>query len=245
MLSHLKDLADRTYRAGIYTFSDFLAMADLSDFYAAAADFNHVSYTVFGGNDACERKVIRFGDVNTLGYEEDFPIVALEISPLIEKFSDDLTHRDFLGSLMNLGIERDVLGDIFVKDNKAIIFVLDKMADYIIENLYKIRHTQVKVSRIDNVSNLKISERKEMSVSVASERIDGVISHVYNLSRSETAELFVQGKIFLNGRQMENESRKLIPGDIISVRGHGKFEFLELGGLSRKGKQYVKVSLYV
>lgn len=245
MISHLKDLADRTYRANVYTFSDFLAMADLSDFYQAAADFKHVSYSVWGGNEACERKMIRFGDPESLGYDEDFPITALLIKPVIEKFSDDLNHRDFLGSLMNLGIERDVLGDIFVRENRAILFVKDSMADYIIENLYKIRHTQVKVERVEDIGSLSVSERRELSVSVASERIDGVVAKVYNLSRSESAELFVSGKIFLNGRLMENESRKLTPGDVVSVRGYGKFEFLELGGLSRKGKQYVKVSMYI
>lgn len=245
MLSHLKDLAERTYRANVYTFSDFLAMADLSDFYKAAAEFKHVPYTVWGGNEACERKMVRFGDESTLGYEEDFPIVALSIKPVIEKFSDELNHRDYLGSLMNLGIERDVLGDIFVKENSAILFVKDSMADYIIENLVKIRHTMVRVSQIEDIGALTVSERKEMSVSVASERIDGVIAKVYNLSRSESAEMFVTGKIFLNGRLMENESRKLVPGDVVSVRGYGKFEFIELGGLSRKGKQYVKVSMYI
>ncbi len=246
MISHLKDLAERTYRANVYTFSDFLAMADLSDFYAvAASEFKHVPFSVWGGNEACERKMIRFGDPESLGYEEAFPITALEIKPVMEKFADSLNHRDFLGSLMNLGIERDVLGDIFVKENRAILFVKDSMADYVIENLYKIRHTQVKVSRIEDIGALSISERKEMSVSVASERIDGVVARVYNLSRSESAELFISGKVFLNGRLMENESRRLSAGDVVSVRGHGKFEFLELGGLSRKGKQYVKVSMYV
>jgi len=245
VINHLRDLAKRCYQSNMYTFSDFLALGDLSDFYGAAREFSYVSYTVWGGNEACERKMIRFGSAEQLGYEEEFPITALEIKPVMEKFSDGLSHRDFLGAIMNLGIERDTLGDLFVKNNRAILFCEQRMADYIIDNLYKIRHTQVKVQEITDVDNLSVSERKEMSVSVASERIDGVISHIYNISRSETAELFMTGKVFLNGRLMENESRKLVPGDVVSARGYGKFEFLELGGLSRKGKQYVKVSMYI
>lgn len=245
MLNHIRDLAKRSYQTNTYTFTDFLALADLSDFLEASREFQYIPYSIFGGNEACERKMIRFGDPEFLGYEEEFPIEALEIKPVIEKFSDNLNHRDFLGSIMNLGIERDTIGDIFVKDNRAILFCEKRMADYIIDNLIKIRHTQVKVTRIVDTDNLSVSEKKEMSVSVASERIDGVISHVYNISRSETAELFVTGKVFLNGRLMENESRKLVPNDVVSVRGFGKFEFYEFGGLSRKGKQYVTVKLYV
>lgn len=245
MINHIRDLAKRCYQTNMYTFSDFLALGDLSDFLELEREFSYVPYSVWGGNEACERKMIRFGSEDMLGYEEAFPIVALEIKPVIDKFSDDLNHRDFLGAIMNLGIERDTLGDLFVRDNKAILFCESKMSEYIKDNLYKIRHTQVKVSEISDIDSLTVSEKKEMSVSVASERIDGVISHVFNLSRSESATMFATGKIFLNGRLMENESRKLIPGDIVSVRGYGKFEFSEFGGISRKGKQYVKVKIYV
>lgn len=245
MLNHIRDLAKRCYQTNMYTFTDFLALGDLSDFLDASREFNYVAFTIWGGNEACERKMIRFGSEEQLGYIEEFPIVALEIKPVMEKFSDDLNHRDFLGSLMNLGIERDTLGDLFVKDNKAVLFCEERMADYIKDNLIKIKHTQVTVKTITDIDNLTVSEKKEMSVSVASERIDGVISHVYNLSRNESAMMFQTGKVFLNGRLMENESRKLTPGDVVSVRGHGKFEFCELGGVSRKGKQYIKVKLYI
>jgi len=245
VINHIRDLAKRCYQTNMYTFTDFLALGDLSDFLEAGREFSYVPYTIWGGNEACERKMIRFGSEEQLGYVEDFPIAALEIKPVMEKFSDDLGHRDFLGSLMNLGIERDTLGDLFVKDNRAVLFCERRMADYIIENLYKIRHTQVKVQEIFDIESLSVSEKKEMSVSVASERIDGVISHVFNLSRSDSAEMFATGKVFLNGRLMENESRKLVPGDVVSARGYGKFEFCELSGISRKGKQYVKVKLYI
>lgn len=245
MLNHIRDLAKRCYQSNMYTFTDFLALADLSDFLEQSREFSYVSYTIWGGNEACERKMIRFGSEEQLGYTEEFPIAALEIKPVMDKFSDDLGHRDFLGSIMNLGIERDTLGDIFVKDNRAILFCERRMAEYISDNLYKIRHTQVKVQEIFDIDSLSVSEKQEMSVSVASERIDGVISHVFNLSRSDSAEMFATGKVFLNGRLMENESRKLVPGDVVSVRGYGKFEFCELGGVSRKGKQYVKIKKYI
>lgn len=242
--SRLKDLADRSYNNGVYTFSDFLGLQDISEFMEIEREVSFAGTQLYGGNDACERKMVRFGSEESLGYKEEFPIDVLKISPLMDKFSDDLTHRDFLGALMNLGIERDKLGDIFVKENKAYVYCLNSLSEYIVKSLTKVKHTSVKVQVIDNLKELPSVDKHEVSVSVASERIDGVVAKVYNLSRNESAELFVAGKIFLNGRLMENESRKLVPGDVVSVRGFGRFEFVSLGGLSKKGKQYVTISVW-
>lgn len=245
LFGRLKDLSERSYKNNIYTFTDFLSLADISEVYKNEREFSGVQFSLFGGNEACERKMLRFGSEKDLGYIVDFPISVIRISPLMDKFSDDLTHRDFLGAIMNLGIVREKVGDIFVKNNKAFVFCEEDLAEYICHELTRVKHTSVKCEIAQNPEGLSLAEKKEMSVSVASERIDGVVAHVYKLSRNEASELFVTGKIFLNGRLCENESKKLEPGDIVSVRGHGRFEFASLGGVSRKGKQYVSINLYV
>ena len=81
------------------------------------------------GTEGCERQMLRFGSEETLGYEEAFPISCVVIRPSAPKFAEELTHRDFLGALMNLGIERDVLGDIIVRDAVGYVFCEDAMAD--------------------------------------------------------------------------------------------------------------------
>lgn len=240
-----KDLANRCYNSGIYTFTDFLSMADLSVYYEISREINFVPSSVFGGSEACERKMIRFGNEEMLGYDMPFPIAVIKIAPLMAKFSESLSHRDFLGALMNLGIERDKLGDVLVKENASFIFCEEGLADFVCENLTRVKHTPVKAQIINTPEEMPKVEKKEENISVASERIDAVVARLYNLSRSESAQLFVDGKIFVNGRLMENESRKLFEGDVVSVRGHGKFEFVSLGGLSKKGRQYVTVSVYV
>ncbi len=242
--NRFKDLASRSYHKNVYTYTGFLSLADISDFYAIEKELSYASYTLFGGNDACERKVLRFGSESLLGYDEPFPIVCLQIKPLNSKFADDLNHRDFLGALMNLGIERETLGDIFICENATFLFCLASISDYISENLYRIRHTSVSVTKADSFCESFSVKKVPKQIQVASNRCDAVIAHTFNLSRNDVLELFQGGKVFVNSRLFENNSAPLKAADIISVRGYGKFEFDGETGLSKKGKLNVQISQY-
>ncbi|RKI92338.1 hypothetical protein D7V94_06560 [Parablautia intestinalis] len=240
----IRDLARKCYQNNQYTFTGFLGLADLACFYEMEKELSYVPYKVWGGSEFCERVMVRFGRAQDLGYEEEFPIACIEVSPLAAKFADALTHRDFLGALMNLGIERSTLGDIWLKDNTGYIFCLEKMADFIIENLNKIKHTSVKCIRAKEVPGLPALDRQELKIQISSERIDGVLAKVYGLTRSGAADLFRQKKVFVGGRFCENNSQILKKGDIISARGYGKFEYLGQQGISRKGKINAAVMCY-
>lgn len=135
------DLANRCYQQNIYTFSGFLNVAEVSDVYAMERELDFVPWKLFGGTEGCERQMLRFGSEETLGYEEAFPISCVVIRPSAPKFAEELTHRDFLGALMNLGIERDVLGDIIVRGAVGYVFCEDAMADYLEKNITQVRHT--------------------------------------------------------------------------------------------------------
>ena len=120
-------------------------------FYSNLEQLSFAGYTIFGGRESCDRVMIAFGNEADCGYAPAFPICTMKVSAVSDKFSDDLNHRDFLGALMNLGIEREMVGDILItesthsgKHNNAYIFCVDTVADYIAENLTKIRHTNVK-----------------------------------------------------------------------------------------------------
>ena len=234
--NRIKELADRCYQNNQYTFTDFLSMSEASVFLSCIDEFKYVSWELFGGDEICERKILRFGSEAQLGYIENFPIKILQIKPLMAKFSDTLTHRDILGALMNLGIERDVLGDIFINDNISYVFCLDTIAEYICDNLTRVKHTSVMCMEVSEVPKLAAGERVEKTIQIQSERIDGVVAKVYNLSRSQSVPLFSEKKIFVNGRLNENNSYALKAGDKITVRGYGRFEYLGVGGVSRKGK---------
>lgn len=233
------ELANRSYSQNRYTFTNFLSLADMTVFYEACTEFAGIAYTVFGGEEDCERVMVRFGSEKDFGYTEDFPIVILEISPLMDKFSDDLSHRDFLGALMNLGIEREVLGDILINKNRAFLFCLSSMKEYIEKELTKVKHTSVKIREVSAIPETDRYIPKEIVIQVASLRIDAVIAHTLNLSRGSALELFSEKKVFLNGRLCENNSKLLSGGDKITVRGFGRFSVKEIAGQSRKGKTNV------
>lgn len=244
LVNRFKDLANRSFQGNRFTYSNFLSLAEQSDLLSVERELLFAGITLYGGNEWCERKVVRFGNPSDLGYDEKFPIACLEISPLNEKFSDDLTHRDFLGALMNLGIERETLGDIFVDQNKAVLYCLESMSSYICENLSKVRHTSVVIKPFEGVFVYPESRREEMTVQVNSERVDAVIARVYRLSRDSSIDLFREQKVFINGRLQTGNDTKVKEGDRISVRGFGRFDVCENAGVSRKGKLNVKVLVY-
>lgn len=235
------ELAMRSYKENRYTFTNFLSLADLSVFFDAAKEIGSIAYTVYGGYEDSERNMVRFGSEEELGYTEDFPLDILEISPVLEKFSDDLTHRDFLGALMNLGIERDVLGDILLKGNKAYLICLSSISEYIKSELTKVKHTNIKIKNIDMLPKTDLYVPTESLIQAASLRVDAVISKVCNLSRNDSLKLFAEKKVFVNGRLMENNSKILSDGDKITVRGYGRFQVSEIVGTSKKGKLNIKV----
>ena len=160
-------------------------------------------YATFGGYDGAERAVAAFG--NGCQYAE-FPVKIIKAEPLSQKFADKLSHRDFLGSLMGLGIKRNVLGDIVIKENTGYIFCLDSIADYIVQNLDKVRHTGVKCSVVHELPAGAVAEPEEKEIIVASLRLDVLAAAVYNFSRSGVKELFVQRKVFVNSALCENFS---------------------------------------
>lgn len=243
--SRLKDLADHSFNGNRFTFTGFLSMAELSEYYEIERELAYASPMVFGGSESCERCMIRFGNPEILGYEEDFPIVILEIKPVAMKFADDLNHRDFLGALMNLGINRNTLGDIKITGKSAILFCRDSMKDYIIENLIKVKHTSISIKEISDVGEIGEVKTKKKVIQLSSARIDAVISKAYNLSRNASLELFRTGKVYLNGRECSENAKTVVDNDIISVRGYGKMQFKACESVSRKGKLNCIISMFV
>ena len=240
----LAELARRSYEAGIYQFTDFLSLSELSVFEEMRRELSYAHPTVYGGCQGTERCIIRFGDPESLGYEEDFPIVLIKAAPRAEKFADKLTHRDFLGALMNLGIERSTLGDIPILDNVGYIFALVTIAPFIIENLTRVKHTDLTLSISDEIPEGELYRTESVTVQLSGERCDAVIAKVFHLSRDEAQLLFSRGLVFISGRLTESPARAPKAGDIISVRGHGRMRYIGEVGKSKKGKLNVSVELY-
>ena len=240
------ELADRAYTKCQYQFTGFMTLAETSVFLQSAREFPHVPYTLFGGIEDCERQMARLGSEELMGYEESFPICCIKAEPGHQKFADQLSHRDVLGALMNLGVDRSTIGDILLCDNVAYIFCAEKMADYLAGELTQIRHTPVRCSVTENIPELSAFRKiQEVRVQVNSGRLDAVISKVYNLSRGDSLELFRAKRVFVDGKLCENNSYGLKEGEIVSARGFGKFKYLGQDSVSKKGKINVSVGKYV
>ncbi len=230
-----------------YAFTDFLGLSEQTAFHEAMQGERIPPrlYTLYGGAPECERVMVRFGDPEDIGYEEPFPISLIRAKPISEKFADKLTHRDFLGALMNIGIERSVLGDIVIIDNVGYIFAKGDIADYISESLSRVKHTDIKAEVIEKLPEGELFITEQRRVQIQSERLDAIIAKVYSLSRDDAQLLFKKGLVFASGRECVSTSYNPKAGEKISVRGYGRFIWRGWEGTSRKGKLNGIAEVYI
>lgn len=235
-----KDLCDKAYNRDICTFTGFLGLLEMDVFYRMKNELSYVQISMYGGNDSCERQLLRFGNIDT-----PFPISCIHITPSLKKFSDELNHRDFLGALINLGIKRETLGDIIILDNEAYVFCLNNMQEYICDNLTRVKHTSVKCETAASIPDSFVNRTKNIELNVASLRLDAIIGEVYKLSRSQSQNVIKERRVFLNGRLIENNSQEVKPNDKTTVRGMGKFIFGETVRTTKKGRFFINVQIFV
>ncbi len=240
LIKRFSELSNRSYMRNIFVYSDFLNMYEQDLLLKTVKK----DVTLFGGFFDAERQIAVFGNEKDFRFSPIPPISLILVSPVNKKFSDDLTHRDFLGSVLGLGIKRETIGDIIIKENSGYIFCLESVTDFIIENLTKIKHTTVKCRILNEVPEIIIPTPTEDFLIISSERADVIIGAVFNLSRNDSNLLFTAKKVFINNKLTENNSGKLKENDIVSVRGYGRFKIKEKIGETRKGKLRIKIEKY-
>lgn len=241
-LKRYEELADRARQSGIYTYSSFHSRETASLAFEAASE---KEVRLWGGTDNSERVVARFGDEEEIGYSEDFPICILCVKPKQAKYSDVLTHRDFLGAILNLGIERDMVGDILVHDNSAYFFVLEKLSDVICSDLDRVKHTAVSCEVVEEVPEDCLPKLSEDHITVSSPRMDAILAKVYHMSREDAKALFDDEKVTLNGRLCKNPETLLKENTTVSVRGYGKLEYHGEEYTTKKGKTGLTIWRYI
>lgn len=240
-----EELAYKSFQNNRYYFTGFLSMDEIAMLKETFPHGEGKTYRLWSGSEGGERAMARFGNPEELLYEEEYPICILEAVPLIEKFADNFSHRDFLGALMNLGIEREMIGDIILSGKRAYIFAHEKMAEYLKENFVKVKHTNISVREIDFLPVEMERKIKEEQISVSSLRIDAVLAKSHNLGRNTVLEQMREKKVFLNGRVCENPDAKVKDGDILVLRGYGKLCVAKELYENKKGKKVVLIQKYV
>lgn len=239
----LLDLSRQADSRQIVTFSGFLNLNEQNIYHSLQKEL-YTGSRLFGGYDYAERQMVAFIP-DALYYEWNYPICCMKVSPLYPKFAETFSHRDVLGAIMHLGIDRSRIGDILCQDKTAYIFCEESMCSFLQENLTQIRHTMISLSLAETDLQLSIQpdfeERQEM---IASNRIDAVIAKAFHLSRSEAASYLVSEKVFINGKCVTGNASPCTSGAIISVRGKGRFVFETDQIHSKKGKLMVRFLMY-
>ena len=233
----LSELASRAERRGIVTFSEFLTGAEQ----AALITLRPGPFEFDGGYPGAERRTAVFLPYE--GAEWDSAVACLEAAPASQRFAGEMGHRDCLGALMSLGIRREVIGDIVPADGRLYIFCLRSIAPYIAENLTQIRRTSVRVRKAERPPEPPAPPEASQVV-VASERLDALVAAVCKLSRSEAQRLFERELVLVNSLPARGGAAQVHPRDIVSVRGHGRFEYCGEARETRKGRLRVEVRIY-
>ena len=200
------------------------------------------NYLLWGGFDNAVRRVIGIFPPYSDMDKKDFPIVPLTFEYRKE---DKLSHRDFLGSLMGLKISRECVGDILVGEGRSVAFVRDTVADEVLANVRKIGRVGVKVSVGFDESAVAEVKFQELSGTVASLRVDSVLSLALRISREKANVLIKSTGVEINHVLCNMPKTLVQEGDKFSVRGFGKFILLSVNGATKKDRLHITVGKYI
>jgi len=200
----------------------------------------------FGGYENAERQMLvylpEYLDKDSL-YEEDSPLVCLRATFFD---GDTPSHRDFLGALMGEGIARETIGDICVGKGQCDFFVTAEIAPYILQNFIGAGRTKVHLEQIP-LSEVSVPEpeTKEINDTVASVRLDSIISSGFRIGRSAAAQYVNAGKVAIDGLPCEKPDKSIDEGAKISVRGLGKIKLRSINGQTKKGRISIIIERYI
>ncbi len=248
---HIEELAKSAYYKGINVYTNFVGLAERGLFYGMKQEQLFVPYSVYGGFADAERVKIGFhgsveghGEISPDAFLDDYPVCTIKICPANAKFAENLTHRDYLGAILNLGIDRSATGDIRLAEDVVYLSCDPVIGNFLCENLTRIRHTNVHAVLSERAAQVPSRAFVQINANVASLRLDAVIGAAFHASRSSISGLIPGGKVFVNGREILQGSYMLKIGDVVSVRGYGKFCFAAQGNMTKKGRLNITLEKY-
>ncbi|MBO6094248.1 MAG: hypothetical protein J6P40_11660 [Oscillospiraceae bacterium] len=244
LIKRISDLALRCDRNGCLTHSAFLTPAECYLLETRKLPVGEAKLVFSGGRDDCERKVAFF-----LPYylqETDFDIGEIIKAVKIRSYFGKPGHRDYLGAVLGLGIERDRIGDLLLYDDTAYLFCLSSVVSVLLRELEKVGRISVKTEQIA-LADVPAPERKtkKITFTVKSLRLDAVTGDLFGVSRTLAAELIREGAVTLNYTICEKVDAPVKEGDTLSVHGKGKGRISQIGGRSRKDRLFVEAELYL
>ncbi len=230
--------------------TDFLNLAeqDLANHFLKKIKFE--KYYFFGGAEEAERKVLILypekltEDMARKNHSKIMSVIKINVP---DELTNEYDHKNYLGAIMKLGIEREKVGDISVKRKGAEIIIKNEVQNFLMQNLGSLTRfasAEIVTENIDNLTNIE-TNKIEITEIIASLRLDNIVAALARTSRNKAVEMLEQERVFLNFKCETKASKQINAGDIITIRGKGRFEFKEISGNTKKGRYIIKVEKYV
>ena len=250
LLAEIFDKAENTDKKNKIEYTDFLDMSQIK----LVQNFIHKqgvsNYILTGGFEEAERKIFIF-------YPEKFneQVVKKNIQNIIQiiriQLPDDLkgkyTHRDYLGGVMKLGVKREKVGDIIVDNNGADIIIDKEISKFLLGNLKELTRFSKSIITLENIQNLRNVEirKEELEIIVSSLRLDNIISELARCSRNKALEIINMERVFINFQVETKKTKQIKEGDIITIRGKGRFIIKEKIGQTKSGRTILKIEKFI
>ncbi len=196
-----------------------------------------INVDTYGGFFQSERRIVMFEGE----YPTELPVKFMCVKNL-SKFKD-LAHKDYLGAIMSLGIKREKMGDLIVKENCCYFPVFEDVARIIERDLESVGHNPVEIFYVEEL--VEEVDFEEITIVVSSQRLDSIVSALTKLSREEAVKQIEKGEVFINYSEEKEKSLKLKEDDIISIRKYGKYKFDSLAGNTKKDKLRIVIKKFI
>ena len=250
LLAQILDKVEAVENKNKIEHTDFLDMSQIELVQKFINKIKITNYMTYGGFEQAERKMYVI-------YPEKFntEVVSKNLSNIVDivriKLPDDLkgkySHRDYLGAVIKLGVKREKVGDIIVSQDGADIIVDKDITKFLLENLNSLTRfskSKITVEQIENLRKVEV-KKEELDIIVSSLRLDNVISELARCSRNKALEIINMERVFINFQNETKKTKQIKPGDIVTIRGKGRFYIKELVGQTKSGRTIIKVEKFV
>ncbi len=241
LIAGIEDKIEQSMERYMVTNSSFLDIRQRTLAERVCRKYQGLRYTFYGGYEDAERTVALI--LPEYATEEDHPLAVLSI---IQNGKNSLTHRDYLGSLLGLGVKREAIGDILVRDQGADVVILKEMEEFFLYHYEKAGRASLRVE-VKEVKEIIVPEGRteEKRDTVASLRIDSLIASSFGLSRTKASAAVEGGLVLVNGLVTIKSDRQIKEGDKLVLRGKGKVVLKSVGSVTKKDRYPIVIQKFL
>ena len=250
LLAQILDKIEFSKQREKLEYTDFLDMYQVSLVKSFMKKIDFENYILYGGFENSERNVLIIYpekyNLNMIekNYSKIIKVIRITLN---DEEKGKYSHRNYLGGIVKLGMKREKVGDILVSDDGADILVKEETAETLkqeLGTLTRFENARIEIVELENVREQEI-KLEELSIIVPSLRLDNFVSDLAKTSRSKAAQIIDSERVFINGQNETKASKQIKLGDVITIRGKGRFVVKEFSGTTRSGRTVVKVEKYV